>query len=120
MSLFAFDMKAVTDHVVTAPPLCNIVVEMGKHTVKLEKITSYWHQRKYNRFPPADDYVFRFSLDGKDVWEHGYRATVHLSQYGDARPFSARPRWLPDDVHLKTANNAFEKAMRTLMAYRHQ
>jgi hypothetical protein len=115
MSMIMVDVDKETQAIATNPTLDSLTFEMGKHTVKMEMIHSFWHQKKYDRFPPKDDYVFRFSLDGQDVMEYGERAFVWLSPFGDNRPYISRPKWLPDDVHLKTANNAFTKAMRTMM-----
>lgn len=119
MSQPYFDIQKATDTINNGPVLDNMVIEMGKHRLKIEKVATMYHQ--VPRWGGHDSYVFRFVLDGKEVWEgNGFgRVFVHpLIANRDIvdRIWRVKPKWLPKDVHLKVANNMIDRAMMTMLS----
>jgi hypothetical protein len=113
------DLQKAMDTINNGPVLDNMVIEMGKHRLKLEKVATMYH--RVPRWGNNDSYVFRVVLDGKEVWEgHGLnRVFIHpIIANRDIvdRIWRVKPKWLPKDVHLKIANNMIDRAMMTMLS----
>lgn len=118
MSQPYFDIQKAIDTINNGPVLDNMVVEMGRHRLKLEKVATMYH--RVPRWGNNDDYVFRVVLDDQEVWEGNGFSRVFIRPILANRDivdriYRVKPTWLPKDVHLKTANNLIDHAMMTML-----
>lgn len=115
-----FDLRKATDAINNGPALDTMIVEIGKHKFKLEKVATIWHRNA--KWSHQDDYVFRISMDGQPMYDFaGSRAFIHPNvgvhrEILGTKVFGyPRPKWMPKDIHMHTANAKLHRAMTDML-----